>query len=155
MLGYIPMSLIAILCLGGCASPINTATSTDQAQVTHVIDGDTIEVVISGQSYMVRYIGIDAPEFFPDKEPYGEDARDKNRELVEGKRAILQKDISETDKYGRLLRYVYVDDLFVNAELVRLGYAEAVIYPPDMKYKKVLSELEREAREEERGLWDN
>jgi len=65
----------------------------------------------------------------------------------------LEKDISETDKYGRLLRYVYVDDLFVNGELVRLGYAEAVSYPPDVKYQEVLSELEREARDEGRGLW--
>jgi len=153
---YFLIPLILTLCLTGCISPTYTSepsTTTIQAQVTRVIDGDTIDVTIYGQSYRVRYIGIDTPEVYPNEEPYGLEATLKNRELVEGKTVTLEKDISETDKYGRLLRYVYVDDLFVNGELVRLGYAEAVSYPPDVKYQEVLSELEREARDEGRGLW--
>ena len=152
------LSLIPVLYVGGCAAPIDTSetpTGTVQAQVTHVIDGDTIEVNIYGQSYRVRYIGIDTPEVYSNEEPYGMEASDKNREFVEGKTVILEKDISETDKHGRLLRYVYIDDLFVNAELVRLGYAQAVSYPPDVKYQEMFSKLEREAREKGMGLWNN
>ena len=132
--------------------PINTV----EAQVTRVIDGDTIEVSIDGQIYKVRYIGIDTPEtVHPTKgeEPYGREACDKNKELVEGETVTLEKDVSEIDHYGRLLRYVYVGDLFINAELVRLGYAQVATYPPDVKYQDLFLELQREAREEGRGLW--
>ena len=156
MLRCLLSCLILILCCSGCASPIDTAepaSTTVQAQVTHVIDGDTIEVTINGQSYRVRYIGVDTPEVYPDEEPYGKEASDKNRELVEGKIVTLEKDVSETDQYGRLLRYIYVDDLFVNAELVRLGYAKAVTYLPDVKYQGIFLELEEGAREDGRGMW--
>jgi len=127
-----------------------------EAQVTRVIDGDTIEASIDGKTYKVRYIGIDTPEtVHPTKgvEEYGKEASAKNKELVGGEGVQLERDVSETDKYGRLLRYVYVGDLFVNAELVRLGYAQAVSYPPDVKYQDLFLELQREAREAGRGLW--
>jgi micrococcal nuclease len=127
-----------------------------EAQVTRVIDGDTIEVSIDGQIYKVRYIGIDTPEtVHPTKgeEPYGREACDKNKELVEGEIVTLEKDVSEIDQYGRLLRYVYVGSLFINAELVRLGYAQVATYPPDVKYQDLFLQLQREAREEGRGLW--
>lgn len=129
---------------------------TTLAAVVRVIDGDTIEVDIEGRLYKVRYIGIDTPEtVHPTRgeEPYGKEACDKNKELVEGKIVELEKDVSETDKYGRLLRYVYVDGLFVNAELVRLGYAQVATYPPDVKYQDLFLQLQREAREAGRGLW--
>lgn len=127
-----------------------------QAQVIRVIDGDTIEVNIDGQIYKLRYIGIDTPEtVHPTRgeEPCGKEASDKNRELVEGKVVRLEKDISETDKYGRLLRYVYVGDIFINAELVKLGYAQVATYPPDVKYQDLFLQLQREAREAGRGCW--
>jgi len=63
------------------------------------------------------------------------------------------KDVSETDRYGRLLRYVYVGDTFVNAELVALGYAQAVTYPPDVKYKDLYTQLQFQAQEAGLGLW--
>lgn len=129
---------------------------TTEAKVIRVIDGDTIEVDIDGKSYKVRYIGIDTPEtVHPTRgeEPYGREACAKNRELVEGKVVRLEKDVSETDKYGRLLRYVWVGDLLVNAELVRLGYAQVTTYPPDVKYQDLFLKLQREAREAGRGLW--
>jgi len=76
-----------------------------------------------------------------------------NRQLVEGKEVRLEKDISETDKYDRLLRYVYVDDTFVNAELVKLGLAEGKAYPPDTKYQDYFDELEEQARLAGNGMW--
>jgi micrococcal nuclease len=121
--------------------------------VTRVIDGDTIE--IEG-GYKVRYIGIDTPEtVHPSKsvECFGIEASNKNKELVEGKKVKLEKDISETDKYGRLLRYVWVGDIFVNDYLVRQGYAYASTYPPDIKYSEQFVHAQREARENNRGLW--
>jgi len=127
-----------------------------QAQVISIIDGDTIEVSIEGQTFTIRYIGIDTPETrHPDKpvEPFGPEATAKNEEFVGGKIVGLEKDVSETDRYGRLLRYVYVGDLMVNAELVRLGYAQVSTYPPDVKYQDIFLLLQQEAREAERGLW--
>jgi len=121
-----------------------------QVKVVRVIDGDTIE--IAGGAH-VRYIGMDTPETYPKVEFYGPEAKAENIELVEGKLVTLEKDVSETDKYGRLLRYVYVDGVFVNGELVRLGYAEAVSYPPDTRYQWQLEQLEKEAKAAKLGIW--
>jgi len=63
---------------------------------------------------------------------------------VEGKTVLMEKDVSEVDQYGRLLRYVWVDDMMVNAELIRLGYAQAVTYPPDVKYHEYFLQLQVE-----------
>jgi len=137
------------------ATPLAPALSTE-ASVVRVIDGDTIEVDIAGTVYKVRYIGIDTSEtIHPTRgeEPYGKEASAKNRELVDGKVVRLERDVSETDKYGRLLRYVWAGDLFVNAELVRLGYAQVATYPPDVRYQDLFLQLQREAREAGRGLW--
>ena len=136
--------ILFLLTLSACGPPLKTAT------VTQVIDGDTI-VIDTGQR--VRYIGIDTPEIYPEREAYGMEAWGANRELVEGKEVILERDVSETDKYGRLLRYVYADKVFVNGELVRRGLAEAKAYPPDTKYQEYLEELEAVAREASRGMW--
>ena len=136
--------ILFLLTLSACGTPLETAT------VTQVIDGDTI-VIDTGQR--VRYIGIDTPEIYPEREAYGMKAWEANRELVEGKEVILERDVSETDKYGRLLRYVYTDKVFVNGELVRRGLAEAKAYPPDTKYQEYLEELEAVAREARHGMW--
>ena len=122
--------------------------------VTRVIDGDTIEIA-GGE--IVRYIGIDAPETVDPRKPvqcFGREASEENKKLVEGKRVRLEKDISNRDKYGRLLRYVYLGNLFVNDYLVREGYAYAYTYPPDVKYAKEFSQAQKEARENKRGLWN-
>lgn len=127
--------------------------------VTQVIDGDTISVLIDNQVYPVRYIGIDAPETkAPGEpaEPKGEEATALNRSLVEGQIVTLVKDISETDRFNRLLRYVFVPDLngiFVNHELVRSGCAEALAYPPDVACNAFFEAAEREARAERLCLW--
>ena len=143
---FLALLLIAAIFLLSCA-PVVTES---QVKVVRVIDGDTIE--IAGGAH-VRYIGMDTPETYPKVEFYGPEAKAKNIELVEGKLVTLEKDVSETDRYGRLLRYVYVDGVFVNGELVRLGYAEAVAYPPDTRYQWQLEQLEKEAKAAKRGIW--
>ena len=146
MSGKVWLTAIALLLLPLCAC----SSSPETATVTRVIDGDTI-IIDTGQR--VRYIGIDAPELHPSPEASGFEAWQANRQLVEGKQVYLERDISETDKYGRLLRYVYVDSILVNAELVRRGLAEARAYPPDTKYQDSLEKLEAAAREAGRGMW--
>lgn len=118
--------------------------------VTRVIDGDTIKLDEFEDS--VRYIGIDTPETV---EPCGPEATEFNKGLVEGKEVMLEFDVERTDQYGRILAYVYLtDDTFVNAELVKQGYAVAYTVPPNVKYAEEFAELENEAREAKRGcLW--
>ena len=121
------------------------------AEVVYVVDGDTIEVRLGGQNYRVRYIGMDTPER---DQPYFDEATEANRRLVNGQTVILVKDVSETDRYGRLLRYVFLQDgTFVNAELVRLGYASVATFPPDVRHQDLFLRLQQEAREAQRGLW--
>lgn len=101
------------------------------AQVVSITDGDTIDVSMDGKIYPVRYIGMDTPETHFGTQPFGPEAAAKNRELVMNKQVLLYRDHSETDRFGRLLRYVVVGDIFVNDELVRVGLAKAKRYPPD------------------------
>jgi endonuclease YncB( thermonuclease family) len=136
-------------------TPVPTSTPTSAlgvpAEVVRITDGDTIEVRIAGQLYPLRYIGIDTPET---GQPFAAEATARNRELVAGKILYLQKDVSETDQYNRLLRYAYLaDGTFVNLELVRQGYALAVTYPPDVQQDEVLRQAQQEATNTGRGLW--
>lgn len=127
-----------------------------EAQVVNVVDGDTIDVVINGVEYRVRYILVDTPETkHPTKpvQPFGPEASEANRQLVEGKTVRLEKDVSETDRYGRLLRYVYVGDMMVNEELLRLGLAQVATFPPDVKYVDRFLAVQREAQAAGVGLW--
>ena len=123
-------------------------------QVKRVIDGDTIELK---NSETVRYIGVDTPETVDPRKPveyYGKEASEYNKGLVEGKKVRLEFDVQKKDRYGRLLAYVYLSDgTFVNAELVKLGYAQVATYPPNVKHQKLFQKLQREAREYNRGLW--
>ena len=132
-----------------------------QAQINRVIDGDTIEVSLDGELKKVRLIGVDTPETVDPRRPvgcFGKEAASKTKQLVEGKKVILVKDISETDKFDRLLRYVYVqtddgEEIFVNDYLVREGFAKAVTFPPDVKFAQQFQEAERQARLSNKGLW--
>ena len=110
--------------------------------VTRVIDGDTIDIDIGSKVHRVRYIGMNTPER---DEPCFDEATEANIDLVAGKTVKLVKDVSETDRYGRLLRYVYVDDVFVNQALVAEGFAEAVLYRPDWKHYELFSQIEADA----------
>jgi len=148
--------------------PTNTPPSVPTAEATptpervavpvvDVVDGDTIKVELDGRLYTIRYIGIDCPETRDPSRPVewmGPEAAGANRRLVGGQTVYLEKDISETDRYGRLLRYVFLaDGTFVNAELVRLGYAQVATYPPDVRYQSLFLEMQQKAREAARGLW--
>ncbi len=120
------------------------------ASVTRIVDGDTIEVSMNDVTYRVRYIGINTPEV---GQPCADEATAFNTLLVSNQVVRMVKDVSETDRFGRLLRYVYVGDLFVNAELVAQGYAQAATYPPDVAYAALFVQLEAEARAAGRGCW--
>ncbi|MBP8591185.1 thermonuclease family protein [Candidatus Shapirobacteria bacterium] len=125
----------------------------EKAKVARVIDGDTIELE---DGRKVRYIGIDTPETVDPKKPvqcYGKEAYLENKSLVEGKEIEMEKDVSETDHYGRFLRYVWAKEVFINEYLVREGFAHAVTFPPDVKYQGLFLEAERKAREESKGFW--
>ncbi|KKQ98436.1 MAG: hypothetical protein UT24_C0004G0059 [Candidatus Woesebacteria bacterium GW2011_GWB1_39_12] len=132
------------------AQVIGAEEEIDLQKVIKVIDGDTI---VLENSETVRYIGIDTPEVSQGRECFSKESTEKNIELVLGKEIRLKKDVSERDRYGRLLRYVYVGDTFINETLVRDGFAFSYTYPPDVKYSELFKEAEKDARENKRGLW--
>ena len=130
----------------------------EKAVVGKVVDGDTIDLE---DGRVVRLVGIDTPETVDPKRPvgcFGKEASNETKGLLTGKVVILQKDISETDKYKRLLRYIYLplengSTLFVNDYLVREGFAKVYTYPPDTKFDEQFKAAEKQAREGRRGLW--
>ena len=127
-------------------------------QVVRVIDGDTIQICcVFGDREKVRYIGVDTPEtHHPMKgiEPFGKEAAEANRKLVDGKTVRLEFDVQQLDKFGRTLAYVYLEDgTCVNACLVEHGYAQVMTVRPNVKHQELFLKLQREAREERRGLW--
>jgi micrococcal nuclease len=139
--------IVALVALLLCSSAL-------AVKVTRVIDGDTIELENGDR---VRYIGVDTPEtVHPSKavQFMGKEASEFNRKLVEGKDVRLEYDVKKTDKYGRTLAYVYVGDLFVNAELVKRGYAQIMTIPPNVMYQDLFLELQRGARKVKLGLWN-
>ena len=125
----------------------------EEAIVVGFIDGDTIEVEINEVTQQLRYIGIDTPEV---EQPYFEESDQANRSLLQiGGIVYLEKDVSEVDKFDRLLRYVYLpNETFVNGALVAMGMAFSKAYPPDIKHQKFLNQLESEAKEAEVGMWE-
>jgi len=120
----------------------------ETAVVDYVVDGDTIEVQMNGVGYRVRYVGINTPER---GDRCYQEAVNANRALVEGQTVTLVRDQSNTDRFGRLLRFIYVGELFVNATLINQGYAEAVVYNPDNTLADYLQGLERAAASARRG----
>ena len=131
----------------------NTGGTVDQggdmAQVTRIIDGDTIDVQFTnGTTDRVRYVGMNTPEH--DQVCFNE-ATQANAIFVQNKTVRLVKDVSDRDVYGRLLRYVYVGDLFVNRAMVEQGYAEAVLYEPDHAHYNEFVALEQQAASANRG----
>jgi micrococcal nuclease len=144
-----PSATIPPITAGFYCVPINT--QRDLAQVVRVIDGDTIEVIVNGSTQRVRYIGMDTPET---GDPYFTEATNANAALVAGKTLTLVKDVSETDQYGRLLRYVFVNDnIFVNYSLVEEGYAQILTYPPDVACSEFFLEAQRSAKNASSGIW--
>ena len=126
---------------------ILVAVNQESTAVLNVIDGDTFTLT-TGEK--VRLIGIDAPE---KGDYYYNESKQALKELVEGKIVFLEKDISNTDKYDRLLRYVYVDGISVNFDLISNGFVQAKEYPPDIKYAIELKQAEDDAKANNFGIW--
>jgi endonuclease YncB( thermonuclease family) len=150
------VALGVLLIAGSGFAQIGPAKGPIPAYVSRVVDGDTIYVVIGNRSEAVRYIGITTPEMHharQGRDPYGEAAYAANQRLVDAKWIWLVFDVEQRDRYGRLLAYVWVDGRFVNAELVRNGYAQATTSPPNVRYAEHFQSLEHSAREGNRGLW--
>jgi len=122
--------------------------------VKEVVDGDTI---ILNTGDRIRYLGIDTPELHhPTIGPEcgGQEAKDENVKLLAGKRLRMEKDTTDKDQYGRLLRYVFTEDgHFVNYEIVRRGWAQVFIIYPDRKYEKMLIDAQSSAVKENLGIW--
>jgi micrococcal nuclease len=133
-------------------------TEAVSALVTEVVDGDTLRVQFDdGWTDTVRLIGVDTPETKHPSRPiecFGPEATEYTRVRAEGRRVQLDRDITDRDRYARLLRYVFLDDGdFLNAALLRDGYALVVTYPPDVRYVDTYLALQQEARDAGRGLW--
>lgn len=140
--------------LEGAASVSAIPANGETARVARVIDGDTIELT---DKRRIRYIGVDTPELGDNRkhvECFAIEAMEENTRLVEGKTVRLMKDVSEIDKYGRLLRYVYIGDVFVQDHLVRQGFARIDTIPPDIANQQQFLNSGQEAQEQKRGLWN-
>jgi len=140
--------------LASSGTPTAARGKITHATVQEVLDGATVKLD-NGQQ--VRYLGIQAPAIgVPPSTPpafYGLEAREANRALVEGKQVALEADLVDRDAAGHLLRYVWVDQTFVNVALVRGGYARVDTTQPDLKYGALLQSVEEEARQTQQGIW--
>lgn len=144
---FVIFGLIMAFVLTACDDVIVSTSSNsgdgETGRVVRVIDGDTIDVDVNGEVIRVRYVGVNTPER---DEPCYQDATDANSRMVSGQIVRLVKDTSDTDRYDRPLRYVYVGDTFVNWELAKEGWAEAVLYEPDDRYYEDFKRLESQAK---------
>jgi micrococcal nuclease len=140
---------------GGDAAP---AGGERVGRVTRIVDGDTIVVALSGRTERVRYIGIDTPESVKPGTPvqcFAHRAATENARLVARERVRLVPDVEPRDRFGRLLAYVYRvrDGAFVNAALVREGFARTLTIPPNVRFAERFRGLAGQARRAGRGLW--
>jgi len=130
---------------------------TFDAEVVSVTDGDTIKVKINGQVEAVRFLLVDTPETNHPRlgeQPFGQEAKAFTKNMLEGKTVQLEKDVSDGDKYGRLLYYLYVDGKSVQEELLRNGLARvAYVYVPNTKYVDQYYRIQKEAQEKGIGIW--
>ena len=136
----------------------STAAGPAEARLTviRVVDGDTVEVELDGEREDVRYIGVDTPESVkpePPVECFGPQASDFNHRLAEGRRGRFVFGVERRDVYGRLLAYVYLGGRFVNAELLRRGFARTLTIPPNDRFAERFKRLEIGAARAGRGLW--
>lgn len=140
----------------GPTSTLTPIPDEVRALVVGVTDGDTITVVMEGDppglNYEVRYLGLDAPPNTASV-PWGVAAFEVNRKLITGKVVRLERDQSDVDDEGRLLRYVYVNDEFLNVALVEQGLARADVTEPDTRFQAEILEAEQRARTAKLGLW--
>lgn len=169
---FISYGLLIIHLLSSCVSADSTAArftgkeerqSTPEAnekvcRVTKVIDGDTFWVEDAGSKYKVRLIGVDAPETrnsrWKQKGALAAEAKAFVRQLIDDQSVRLVFDVQRNDRYQRVLAYVYLmDGTFLNAELLKAGYAVVDTYPPNVKHVERFTELQKAARENRVGVW--
>nr|WP_314278951.1 thermonuclease family protein [uncultured Peptostreptococcus sp.] len=164
------ISACILISLVSCSSREASATNFEKARVVRVIDGDTLHVIISGKKYKLRMVGVDTPETVHPNKPvqfYGKEASDYTKKQLNNRDVYLQKDVSDTDKYGRLLRYVWLKEplsnnpsqdeiskYMYNAQLIMNGYAYSYTYQPDTRYSEFFSKLQGQARNKSLGLWN-
>lgn len=163
----IPLLVFSTTLYADVAKSTENTPGSKLYTVSRAVDGDTLEL---SNGERVRLIGVDTPESRDNPKlnrdakrtgqdrseiiKMGKEAAEVTRKLVEGKQVRLEYDVQKKDKYGRTLAYVYLEDgTFVNAEIVKAGYASPMTIPPDVKYAEVFQKLYREAREANRGLW--
>jgi micrococcal nuclease len=164
--GWVALFLLLAFAGGGGFDLLSSGDDSPVAgadlsgRVVRVVDGDTVKVRLGDRRRVtVRYIGVDTPESVEPGAPvecFGARASDFNDRLVTGKRVRLRIGRERTDRFGRMLAYVYLLDgpnRFVNAELVRRGYARTLEIPPNTDFADRFDRLERRARDERRGLW--
>jgi micrococcal nuclease len=158
--GIVIAVLAAAAVFGGRAALDGSSAGSQplSGQVVRVVDGDTIRVRLGGTEERVRYIGVDTPETVKPGTPvqcFGKAASAYNKRLLRGHSVRLVFDAERRDRYGRLLAYVYrqPDGLFVNADLVRRGYAQPLTIPPNVGHAAEFRALARGARRAGRGLW--
>lgn len=143
----------------------NKEIEFQEAYVTIIIDGDTIGVTIDGKYYKVRFIGINCPEYTKEIEPYGKEATEYTNEKLYNKTIYLQKDVTDTDDYDRLLRYIWlekVDEIneetvkksLFNYELVVNGLANSNYYKPNITLQDYLEQAEIYAKRHKIGMWE-
>ena len=137
------------------AIPDQTSISLISASVVSVVDGDTLDARIEGQVYRIRLIGVDTPEVFGNVDCFGREASNFTKaNLTTGLNVLLEKGVSETDRYDRLLRYLYLPDgRMFNETLVGEGYAQVATFPPDVKYQQRFLAVHRTAANAGKGLW--
>lgn len=155
--------LLPVLCvyatlLSSC-SPASSSQDPNAATVNNVVDGDTIDISISGKTERVRLIGINTPETkHPTKgiECFGPEASAYLEQLLPKRTAVrVERDVEARDIYGRLLLYIYVADtnLFVNLDLVARGFAQPMVFEPNTAYKLDFARAATQAERSNIGLW--
>ncbi|MCM3441732.1 thermonuclease family protein [Metabacillus halosaccharovorans] len=140
----------------GCGSEQTNSTLLD-AEVTKVVDGDTLHVMISGKKETIRLLLVDTPEtVHPTKQvqPFGPEASNYMKEKLNGEEVQVELGIGERDKYGRLLAYVYRDNQMINKLLLEKGLARvAYVFEPNTKYIDEFNEIQKQAQNEQVGIW--
>lgn len=140
--------------------------SLTEATVYKIVDGDTIYVKIKNKSYKMRMVGINCPEYTKEIQFYGKESTEYTKNELLGKKVYLEMDVSNTDQYDRILRYIWLDipteineqeirSKLFNAVLVIKGFARAGYYPPDLKYTDYLKDFQQEAKDSNLGMWNS
>lgn len=137
----------------------STQTQNGLYKIVRVIDGDTMIIKINGKNKTVRLIGVNTPETVDPRRPvecFGIEASNKAKEILSGKNVKLEADgfVGERDKYGRLLRYIFLEDgTNFNKMMISEGYAYEYTYDLPYKYQNEFKQAEKDAREAKKGLW--